>query len=109
MSNLTKHTKGKWEFSKEHQILRIKSSGKYIATAHGLHDGIDNEARIIEAEANANLIAAAPDLLEQLEFIVKVAQGKAKDKSKTIELRFERDTLLTWLNKSQQTIINATK
>lgn len=48
------------------------------------------------------------ELLEALEFIVKVANGKSQDKTKTIELRFERDTLLTWLFSATE-LINRVK
>lgn len=62
-----KHTEGEWELRKEGDILRIKNKEIYIATAHGLEDGKNNSAKRIEAEANAKIIAASPDLLEALQ------------------------------------------
>ena len=41
-------------------------------------------------------------LREALQDIVTVAVGKENDKTKVIELRFERGTLLTWLNKAKE-------
>ncbi len=59
----TKHTPGPW---------------KYIAWhgQHGVHDAMDNDVCETfgeDAEANARLIAAAPELLEALEEIVEGA------------------------------------
>lgn len=63
------YTKGKWEVS----LKRAEISGDYyitadndltiLATAHNL-DSMENSTFRHEAEANASLIAAAPELLE---------------------------------------------
>lgn len=67
MSNATKHTPGPWETSKDAvppghvQVTVYATTGLRVATA-------------FESDANANLIAAAPDLLAEL----KHALGDAK-------------------------------
>lgn len=53
----TKHTPGPWKYVTRHDM-------------HGVHDAMDNdicETFGEEAEANARLIAAAPDLLADLQ------------------------------------------
>ena len=62
------HTVGEWVYKKTstgiRQIFGASGEKKVIADVSGLEDGIDNVARNIEANANAQLMAAAPDLLE---------------------------------------------
>lgn len=79
----TKHTKGEWKqlfspLSREHTNYIICDNyetkrGFQIATIHINYDGKENEKRFQEAEANARLIAAAPDMLEALKSIMKNA------------------------------------
>lgn len=58
--NNNKHTPGPWESSN----AVVQSDTRYICTAGSIHPG-----RTEEDLANANLIAAAPDLLAALEAI----------------------------------------
>ena len=59
----TKHTPGPWERS--HQSREVFGGGRHIASVHTAFG-------VWEAnEANANLIAAAPDLLTALEAYLK--------------------------------------
>lgn len=59
MSDLNKHTPGPW--TKSGSVIRsIASSERKVAEVRVIDD---------EGQANANLIAAAPDLLEALETI----------------------------------------
>lgn len=71
----TKHTKGEWVISKE--------SITYIQTNESIPTVICDFAyagpRILEEEANAKLIAAAPDLLEALTTLLKVFQTDGSD------------------------------
>ncbi len=64
-----KHTKGKWivKGNLKNEVTYIMRDDKYIATIHSLADGISNEELLVEAEANAKLIVAAPELLKALE------------------------------------------
>ena len=55
----SKHTPGPWEVAKEN-IIYIKKGDRYIATVHSLEDGKNNAERLIETDANADLIARAP-------------------------------------------------
>jgi hypothetical protein len=67
----TKHTQGEWELSQKagtNDLCRIKDDrGGIIADAYWLGEGRGKD----EAEANAKLIAAAPELLEALKNLLK--------------------------------------
>jgi hypothetical protein len=63
------HTPGPWEVKRQaynnaDAEFFIKHPGVYGGSVCRMWAGGDNEAHILEAEANARLIAAAPDLLE---------------------------------------------
>lgn len=61
----TKHTKGPWYASRLSEgvwIIKNEAFDSYIALTHN-REGV-------HADANAHLIAAAPDLLEALRWIV---------------------------------------
>lgn len=58
-----KHTKGEWELSKFHNGVHIYCGGKKIASIWNALFSIR------EVEANAKLIAAAPDLLRACEIM----------------------------------------
>jgi len=63
----SKHTPGPWEYRRIGSGIRYVGTyhhAKILATVEGLADGVDNDARDREANANARLIAAAPRLLE---------------------------------------------
>jgi hypothetical protein len=61
------YTKGPWEVDEPHQIW-AKSAGEYVAiTKVEQWETIPRE----QAEANARLIAAAPDLLEALKNVIR--------------------------------------
>ncbi len=68
---MSNYTVGEWVYEKTSTGIRkvYGASGekKVIADISGLEDGIDNAARRIEANANAQLISAAPDLLAACE------------------------------------------
>ena len=72
----TKHTPGPWIIDDLHAKDKyssvlwydIKDSiGTKLIEVKGIHYGVNND----EAEANANLIVAAPEMLGRLEFIVE--------------------------------------
>ncbi len=76
MTNQTKHTPGPWNnagFYNEADMERcyITSKGKGIAWLYG-----DNDETI---EANANLIAAAPELLEALKLAYQLLEDGYSD------------------------------
>ena len=56
------HTPGPWQI--KHRVNIIGSTGRSVASAGGYTTNTDNGEHILENEANARLIAAAPDLLE---------------------------------------------
>lgn len=69
MSNV-KHTPGPWHYDNEpHDPQIIALDGTHIATAHQYAEtapGVRHILKSIDAEANARLIASAPDLLDAL-------------------------------------------
>lgn len=65
-----KGTKGEWKEVLLGVSRIISEEGVVVATINPLDDGIDNAAKQIEKEANTNLIAAAPELLEALQYLV---------------------------------------
>lgn len=65
------HTKGPWHVREgmERAPQRVfDSDGGLVAEAHSLRETVSE--RLTEAQANARLIAAAPDLLEALRVVV---------------------------------------
>ena len=93
------HTKGPWEDVNlgSDNIWIIDEEGNYIAETIGA----DEEGRYIkneeEREANAHLIATAPELLEALEGMIRwtnlTAMYHLKDKD-LLPMGFEKWTLL---------------
>lgn len=65
---MSKHTIGPWEVTKYPEQLLVTSSprGAYVAVCDGISATIDNAEELL---ANANLIAAAPDMLAALKEI----------------------------------------
>ena len=62
----TTHTPGPWTVVDGHYI---ESSSHVIAMS--LHEEAENDAVLAECEANARLIAAAPDMLKALKYVVR--------------------------------------
>lgn len=68
-----KGTKGVWNINK-HSSTTVECKGRSIATTGGYSDNSNMEQVDIENLANAKLIAAAPDLLEALEYYFDVLE-----------------------------------
>ncbi len=66
-----KHTDGPWKHEKSTKTIRSAKKNYWIATMNSWDGAVDNDA-------NARLIAAAPDLLEALK-IVLVQYGEYQD------------------------------
>ncbi len=67
---MTEHTPGPWHVDKSLHRLVYDANGVGVGEAwHGV-----NEREYVEEEANARLFAAAPDLLEALKAIYRVAE-----------------------------------
>jgi len=67
------HTPGPLEYCKSSSGLRsiVDTAGRRLASVHGLYDGVDNDARCAEADANGTLFASAPALLEALQDLLE--------------------------------------
>jgi hypothetical protein len=72
MENNTKHRQGEWKTSKPYFNYYVTCNGESICQINASDD----------EEANAKLIAAAPDLLEALQAMI---DGKERDFAKLVE------------------------
>ena len=86
----TNHTPGPWEVIEAPEgtrtFFRVQSGGG-LPIARVSHYIADDGEYIDGGEANARLIAAAPDLLDALKNAVKVLERKAPDSLDLIEAR----------------------
>lgn len=75
---MSKHTPGPWYVSKRNPLRVIESGPRAItlATCSTLGRGVTAENAQTEAEANARLIAAAPELCEALRNLLAVHEGE---------------------------------
>jgi hypothetical protein len=74
----TQHTPGPWEVSNDHKPSPyiIRQDGRFTGFASvKFHDFLKNEGARQEQEANARLIASAPELLAALEKIADYVFG----------------------------------
>ena len=73
-----KHTQGEWTVSRiSATTVEVKGSNRSIASTGGYQtNGAEWDTVIAENEANALLIAAAPDLLEALDTAVQYIDAK---------------------------------
>ena len=72
-----KHTKGPWELQKITNGYRIITNGIYTMNLDG--PWYPSPAQAEAFEANARLIAAAPELLEAAEQVVSWLHGRGYD------------------------------
>jgi|TARA_R100000808_G_scaffold12357_1_gene30805 hypothetical protein len=87
-----KHTKGQWEVSKTGASVNIKSGDVWIAGIHN-QDTMTEGKSIVdkdcydtsETEANANLIASAPDMLKALNDIMCYFSEYEEDYNEKLE------------------------
>ena len=66
----TKHTTGPWALDARATCHVVGVNNRSVCSAGGYSDNCSDGAYILENEANARLIAAAPELLEALENII---------------------------------------
>jgi len=71
----TKHTKGPWHWAVSPQMVKA-----YIGAnkTHYIAEVLTHEWKFEETEANARLIASAPDMLEVLEKLKKILDEQRK-------------------------------
>jgi hypothetical protein len=73
---MSKHTPGPWTIHRHSSTSVQGSRGFVVANTGGwLTTSLDIESVVKEQEANARLIAAAPELLEALEKLANEASG----------------------------------
>ena len=73
---MSDHTPGPWEAHFE-EAIRVKNKDGTVAIATNLH--LHGRRDISEVEANARLIAAAPELLEALQFLLSSYKAQVPD------------------------------
>lgn len=82
--NTKTHTLGPWDVETPFDGFSIVEAGKptfeWRFIAH-VPTEKENDIHFLEAEANARLIAAAPDLLEALEACIEIVRGAAEHPS----------------------------
>lgn len=78
-NNQPKHTPGPWEYGKlnNYEYFDVEHKGTRICSLFTHMDGDTEEQE--EAEANAQLIASAPDMLEALQKCVKAMENSNCD------------------------------
>ena len=89
---MTQHTPGPWtqpETKRTHNRWHVEGGGRLVAAAGGPQFAISAD----EADANARLIAAAPDLLEQLHWTWLMIQDAMPDEAEEGAFDSIRDTL----------------
>lgn len=82
-NTVRKHTPGKWEASKtinDYAIYSDTNESKDIAAVYQNSRSIPKE----EAQANAKLIAAAPDMLEALQAVERWLNGEENEFQETV-------------------------
>jgi len=73
-----RHTPGPWTVGK-HSMSAVFADKRLVASCAGYSSSDDQEATHLENEANANLVAAAPDLLLALSWLVGLKDGRPTD------------------------------
>ena len=73
---MTEHTPGPWEIEEHYHFGYRWISGPEHSQLAQVVWCMEDEDRSPECEANAYLIAAAPDLLEALQNLLKVHKGE---------------------------------
>lgn len=83
-----KHTKGKWEPEMRYNEceLTIFSGKKRICEVKSFDGDKFNDPPLKEAEANAKLIAAAPEMLSVLQTLLKHVNGESMSGHEEIEM-----------------------
>lgn len=71
---MTHHTPGPWKLVPKFHASVESSTGRHVANCGGYTTNMDQGEHMNENEANARLIAAAPDLLEALEALLETAK-----------------------------------
>lgn len=108
----TKHTKGNWQ--KEGELDNLEVTAEHPKT--GIHDRIckvvnwetaDRLPRYEEYEANAKLIAAAPEMLKELNELIKIATLIHKNRPDKYNV-IDYATLAKAILKTEQLIKKAT-
>ena len=70
---MTEHTPGPWHIQSVNTLIKSKDRKKTIAFVCFSSRGMDSDIIGEEHKANARLIAAAPDLLEELQYAIDVS------------------------------------
>lgn len=75
-----KHTSGPWKYSKENGVLEIWNQNTFVARINDRH-----KYHSVDDEANACLIASAPELLEALDGVIQILRNYQGDIPACIE------------------------
>ena len=102
-----KHTKGPWEINGENEDngrTRIGSAKDYIGELyHNPDDEANNEENERQTQANAHLIAAAPELLEACKYVVQYHRENDSGEGELFGLDFVT-TCIAAIEKAERTL-----
>lgn len=71
----TKHTPGPWRINKRSALMVETETGRGIASTGVYSTNTDNGQHLLDNEANARLIAAAPEMLAWLQKMLIVSDN----------------------------------
>ena len=93
MKTETKHTQGPWKAHVAHELLNVVTDS--VVTVDGLHvaDVASYGASIATRNANARLIAAAPELLAALKAIAPIVHAFTQDELSVTTIREAHEIL----------------
>ena len=81
-----KHTPGPWQVGSRHTSNGVwTQGGDLIASTHSSQRAVDRDAQILEQDANARLIAAAPELLDALRKCVNLLEETERESGRLVE------------------------
>jgi hypothetical protein len=81
-----KGTQGEWTFKHGATNICSKESGRMIANSAVYSCNTDDGEHLIENEANAKLIASAPELLEALQHSLRLAESLPNKESVGVKM-----------------------
>ena len=88
-----KHTPGPWKFDSRAHVEAILSDSTDVCFLPHSGSTTARDKDLQEIRANARLIAAAPELLEACEMMLRLAEGETLDEAFPGEIDILRDAI----------------
>lgn len=93
----TKHTQGQWDFAVGKEKIFIMSENETIMVAQ-------LDAKMVQAEANAQLITHAPELLQMVYDLKECIKRLTEDNNLS---QFDKDKEAEWIGEAHELLIKA--